>query len=109
MVRHKTGTLSGSAQNLLALLYGLPLIPANDHSCCFLSLQSDPNATGAIFIGDENLTTTDYGVRLPVPVTSIPAAPYVIGPSSGESPLKLSSVYVIGTAADKLHVLFVVR
>jgi hypothetical protein len=109
MIRHRTGTLSGSAQNLLALLFPAAPTAANDFACTYIALQADPAAAAAIFVGEEGVTTTDYGVRIPIPATSVPAAPFAIGPSAGEAPVKLSSIYVVGTAADKLHVLFVVR
>lgn len=111
MLRHRTGTLSGAAQNLLNLLYPAAPVVANDYACTWLALQADTSDAQPIFIGDENLTTVDYGVRIPPPTAGPPAdaTPVQIGPFATEAPVKLSSVFVIGTAGEKLHVLFVVR
>lgn len=115
MMLDGTGTLSGAAQSLLTLLFpgtGAPGTPnevggKNDVACNFISLQPDGAGSTAMFVGASSaLTTALYGVRLPAPAAGVPPAPYVIGAWSDKGPTKLSNIFIIGTAADKIHVLY---
>lgn len=73
----------------------------------FIALQADAGNAGAIFVGGTagTLSSSDYGIRIPVPVTSVPAAPIQIGPHPGL--LSAGEIYIVGTTTDKLHVLVV--
>lgn len=63
-----------------------------------IEIQPLATNTGIILIGgQETLTTSNYGVRLEIPVTSIPQAPYMItGDRSGPAPF-LDDYYLKGT------------
>jgi hypothetical protein len=74
-------------------------------------LQCDPANTHVMYVGafqnagnTAALSSSDYGVILPAPVTSIPAAPYPIDPFHPNRELELSSIFLVGTEGEKLHV-----
>jgi hypothetical protein len=105
-VEHRVLTLTGAAQSLLTA-FGADEPPggANDPLCSFLSLQAPTDNSNAVFVGGSGVSATDYGARIPVPVTNIPEVPFVIagGPNVG---VRLSQVFVIGTADEAVHILY---
>jgi hypothetical protein len=77
-----------------------------------LWMQPRGTNTALIYIGSDNtVSSTNYGVRLEIPVSTIPQAPFNPGDfSSGrgygnKSPIKLSDIWVLGTTGDNLHIL----
>jgi hypothetical protein len=68
-----------------------------------ISFQADGAGVGLIYIGDENVSATDYAVRIEVPVAVIAGLPYVIN-SFESGPMRLSDFYILGTAAELLHI-----
>ena len=70
MVEHYTLTLNGSAQ-LLSSVLPAGVAPLQAH---FLSIQADPANSHVVYIGGypQTLSSTDYGFRIEVPVSSIP-------------------------------------
>lgn len=111
MIQHFNLTLTGAPQNLLTAA-----TPATGTSVAAqtanrplraIHLQAAGANSGAIFVGDDaQVSSTDYGVRIPVPATSVPAAPFSFGDFES-GPLKLQDVWVIGTGDDVLHILTV--
>lgn len=97
-ITHAVMTLDGTAQALSA---GIPA----GGSIRSLSLQPGAANTNAVFVGGPGVSATVYGVRLPVPVTSIPPAPFLLEDLEGK--MSLEEVYVIGTNGEKLHLLLV--
>ena len=67
--------------------------------------------TGIIYIGTNGSISPDnYGIRLEIPVTSIPQAPFNFGEFAGtleafRSPLKLGQFWALGLTGDFLHIL----
>jgi hypothetical protein len=108
--RHDSGNLSGSAQSLLALLFGAgePVGGENDVPCNLLMLQADDGNSNEIRVGvGTGLSATDWGLWINAPATSVPDRPLVIGPFDRGGPIKLSEVFVLGTANEDLHVFYV--
>lgn len=98
-VFHKVLTLSGAAQQLAAAL-DLPGVRVRS-----ISLQAGAANANPVFLGGPEVSATVYGVRLPTPVTNIPAAPYML--EDADESTTLENWYVIGTSTEKLHVLVV--
>lgn len=105
-MNHKVLTLTGAAQSLLTA-FGAAEPPggANDPQCGFISFQAGAANANPFFIGGPGVSATDYGVRIPVPAESVPAAPFVFsgGPNVGA---RLSRAFVIGTADEVVHILY---
>jgi hypothetical protein len=92
-------TLSGSAERLSTALSLTSPTPGLRH----ISLQPGAAGTNPIYVGDANVSASNYAVRLAAPSGSVPPAPYIIeGYESG--PIRLSDFYVIGTATEVLHI-----
>jgi hypothetical protein len=95
-------TLSGAAQ-ALSTVSGAPTATLRT-----VSLQAGTANTHAFYIGDANVSATVYGIRVPSPVSNEPVAPVILGETqSTHGHNKLSEWYVIGTAAEKVHLLVV--
>ena len=103
-VSHATLTLTGTAQALSAAYPSVPTrIPLRS-----LSLQGGEANTGAAYIGGAGVTTTAWGVRIPVPVTSEPAAPFILPPEMANGEVYLDELYAVGAVpGDTLHLLVV--
>ena len=99
-IAHFTATLTAVGTSLKTLL---GLTDSQDIPLQSISLQADPANAGAAFVGGTGVTITDYLVRIPIPVSSVPSPP-LIYESGTARPMKLSEVFVVGTAGDKLHV-----
>lgn len=97
----KTVTLQITAKSLAALLNITPG-GADDIPLQSLSLQADGGNAGATFVGGPTVSTTDYGIRIPAAAAGVPAAPEKF--QFYGRPVKLSEVYVVGSANEKLHV-----
>lgn len=100
--QHLTVTLTGAAQQLIANITATQNIPIRE-----ITFQEDGSNGNAVFIGGATVTTADYGIRIPVPVTNVPAAPVKLGPYAWSGPMKLGDFWIIGTAGQKLHVSYV--
>lgn len=100
-----TLTLNGSAQQLSSALAN----PALDLPFQSLHLQPDGANANPIYVGTSaSVSSSSHGVRLPAGASGVPPAPYIFE-FSGEGRLRLSSFYVLGTNAEKLHILGVER
>lgn len=106
---HQTGTLSGSAQSLLALFFGAaePVGGPNDVAVSSLNVQADTGNSNVIYFGTAGVSATDFGFEIPIPTAGVPAFPYVTGPFDRGGPFRLSEIHVIGTADEILHVLYI--
>lgn len=97
---HKTITLTGSAQRLVTSFTDPAPGGADDPLCDEITIQAAPaNANPAYIGGDAGVLSTDYGIFVPIPATSVPAAPIVL-----RGHLRPSMIWVIGTNTQKLHV-----
>jgi hypothetical protein len=96
-VSHKVLTLNGAAQQL-ALALDMPGVRIRS-----LSLQAGAANTHAVYVGGPAVSDTVYGVRLPIPVESTPAAPYMI--EDFDEGTELKDWYVFGTNGEALHLL----
>ena len=98
-------TLTGVAQSLLEAApaqtdqYNIP--------CLEIILQVDDDASNPIFVGDENVTTAVYGIRLPAPTAGIPVAPFIFGPFATGGAMKPNDVFVIGTGESILNIILI--
>ena len=73
----------------------------------FVSIQPAAANTNPVYVGASNaITSSAYGVRLPAPVDSIPPAPYIMEPWKLGVQMPLSSVWLIGTLNEKVHLLY---
>ncbi len=106
MLQHAVLTLDGTAQSLLSA-FGAAEPPggANDPACTFIALQAGAANSNAVFVGGPDVSASDYGARIPIPVTTIPEVPFTF--PAGYGVVRLSSVWVIGTNAEVLHILYV--
>lgn len=100
-MKHYDITLTGDAQHL-----GVGLTEAEDLPFRELLLQPQGDNANPIYVGgDDGVTTSSYGARIEAGDGSdVPPVPLKLGPYEG-GPLKLSRVWVIGTADEVLHVL----
>lgn len=74
----------------------------NDPPIRQIGIQADAANANAFFIGDANVTSSLYAVRIPAPVSSLPVGPMIIDFPVG-SVVKLSDIWVKGTSTEILH------
>jgi hypothetical protein len=108
MTKHYVLTLeTGVPKQLSSVLAGGEL----DRAKSAIWLQPRGSNTALIYLGTSDTTSsTSYGVRLEIPVSSVPPAPFNPGEFSGtpmafRSPLRLGDFWVLGTTGDFLHIL----
>lgn len=104
MIAHKVLTLTGAAQSLLSA-FGVGDQAGEDPACSFISLQPGPANGNPVGVGGPSVAAADYGVRLPASAGGVPPAPYIFPGAHG--PVRLGTVYVVGTAGEKLHIFYV--
>ena len=102
MVRHFDLVLDGSVQRLSSALAGSGI---DEVQAKYLALSADADNSGVIYLGGWPQTVSDssYGLRIEIPVTSIPPAPTIVELSQGVA--DLSEWQVLGTDQDVLHIL----
>lgn len=111
MTRHKVVTVTSSAQNLATALGLSGTAGPTSTRVGHLSVQALGGNAGIIYLGgtEDTLTAASaYGIRLEIPVSTVPSAPFFresMTPSSG-SWLDLSEYQFIGTDNDKMSVLW---
>lgn len=82
-----------------------------DRPLAALWMQPRGSNSAIIYIGTKaTMTSTDYGVRLEIPVSNIPQAPFNPGEFAGSleafrSPLKMSQFWGLGATGDHIHIL----
>lgn len=99
MIRHHTLTMTGSAQQLSAAITDALKGPIRT-----ISLQPYATNAAVAYLGGPGVSASSYGVRLEIPASSIPQAPFVLG-EYAPGWVKLEELYVIGANAEKLSVL----
>jgi hypothetical protein len=67
-------------------------------------IESDDGNSNAAWVGD-SAVATDTGILL-TNSSTVPGR-VVLGPFSGDAPFNLNEVYVIGTAAELVNILYV--
>lgn len=117
MFRQAVLTLDGTAQKLSDAVLG-----AADGSITIarrfqgnlsvdqVTLQANGANANPVFVGDAGVEASEsgvWGIRIPVPETSVPAPPYLLENTDGD--LKLDEVYVRGTSTQKVHITFVIH
>ncbi len=104
MVAHYTLTLSGAAQSLASVVAAGESIGNIKQ----LILHADGANSALIYVGGMGgpgvtmgaVTSSSYGFRIEIPVTTIPAAPTILESIN----TSLGDWRVIGTLNDKLHI-----
>jgi hypothetical protein len=94
---HYVVTLSGSAEALT------PPGRLGDARIRWVSLQPGAANSNPVYVGGPAVSATVYGTRLPAASGGIPPAPHVIAEFE-DGAVQMADFYVIGTAAEKLHV-----
>lgn len=106
MMRHGTAAVTTSTPKSLQTALGLP----DDQHVRYLSVQPYAGNAAVVYIGGPTLSgtlsSTNYGCRLEIPVTSIPSAPFIVTDAQRGAGIKLSDVWVVGTTNDKLSVMW---
>lgn len=69
----------------------------------WISLQPGAANANPVFVGGQTVSSTSYGTRLPVASGGVPPPPHIIAEFADGS-VSLEELFVIGTAAEKLHV-----
>lgn len=106
-IQHFVLTLDGAAQRLSEVLTDPTRSGRFDIPLRTVSLQPAGGNANPIFVGAAvDVSTTDFGIRLEPGATGVPPAPFILGEHES-GPLRLSDFYVIGTAAQALHILIV--
>lgn len=85
----------------------LPGIPANQ-SVFGLYLQPEASNAAVVYVGGSaTMSSSNYGVRLEVPASSVPQAPFLVpgGDRSGPT-INLDDVYLLGNTNDEVSVFF---
>lgn len=98
-VQHRTFNLNGNVQQLQ--LTGIPTASLRQ-----ISIQADPANAAVVYLGGEgvnDVSNTDFGVIIPIPVSTVPAAPFVLEFEDGG--IELGDYYVKGANGEKLHLL----
>lgn len=107
--RHYVITLeNGVPKQLSAAVLG-----AEDKKRATIWMQPRAANAAPVYLGtNDDLSSTDYGVRLEAPVDSVPPPPFNPGefagsPEAFRSPLKMSDFWVLGSTGDYLHLLVI--
>lgn len=101
-----TLTLSGVAQPLSSVLANPAIGGPDDEPRVSLFLQPDGGNGNPVFVGGSSaVSSTLFGVRLAIGAAGVPPDALKLEPAM--SPIRLSDIWVIGTAAQKLHILAV--
>lgn len=97
---HQVITLTGAAQRLVTSFTDPNPGGADDPLCDEITIQADAaNANPAFLGGASTVSSTDYGIFIPIPAVSVPAAPIVL-----RGHLRPSMIWVIGTNTQKLRI-----
>lgn len=101
-LNHYALTLTGLVQRL-----STALSITEDSAMRGLWLSAGSANSGVIYIGGSStLTSSNYGVRLEIPASAIPGAPF--NPCEVERGfVRLGDIYVLGANTDKLYILAV--
>jgi len=101
-VKDYTLTLNGSAQQLSTVLSNAA---RDDIPWQQLHIQPDAANANPVYVGTAStVSSSSHGVRLPAASGGVPPAPYIFE-AVGQGQLRLSALYVLGTNAEKLHIL----
>jgi hypothetical protein len=101
MIRHSVVAVTATAAKLSDVI-------GEDMQVYFLSIQPAAANTGVVKLGGKGITSSVFGWRLEIPVSSIPSAPWFLDDIRAPA-LALSDVYIIGTAADNVTVAWIPR
>lgn len=104
---HRTLTLTGSVQTLLAAMSDTTIGGADDPACQAIILQPDGANAGVVYVGGDGdtITSSEHGFSLPAGTAGVPPSPFVLPISTV---LRPSQVKVLGTNTQKLHITLIV-
>jgi hypothetical protein len=109
MTQHYVLTLeTGVPKQLSSVLVG-----AEDKRRPTVWMQARATNGSPIYLGtNDDISDTNYGVRIPAPTSGEPAPPFNPGefvgsPEAFRSPLKMSDFWVLGATGDYLHLMVV--
>jgi len=101
MIDHYSITLDGSAQQVSDVLGP----DDDDHPALSIQFEIQDDDTNAAYVGgDDTVSATDYGTRIP-PIAA--GEPLVVPRIFQGVKLRLREFWIIGTAADVVHILVV--
>jgi len=102
MIAHYVLSLTSSAQQLSKVYgdYNASGAQADDRTWRSVKIQGDTANTGPVYVGGYGtlLSTSAWGIYIPVPSSNVPAAPIDLGPS------RLDAITALATSAEKLHI-----
>lgn len=104
MIRHGVVTVTAAAQSLAT---ALGLGNSENANVKYLSVQPFAANTGRLFFGGPAVSATVFGFAMEIPVSSIPSAPYIVTDAQESAGIKVGDLHVIGTANDKIAVMWV--
>jgi hypothetical protein len=76
-------------------------VTTSDHKGVRQMIIQNTAQNSAIYIGDSDVSATDYGHTLAA------EGIVTIGPFSGDAPLNTKEVYIAGTENDVVHILLI--
>ena len=109
MVNHFTlGLTSGTALVIANALQAAGISPGElglRNKLRYCSIQAHVDNAAVIYVGGSlrTLSSTDYGYRIEIPVTTIPYAPTVI--ELGPGVVTLGDLQVLGTTGDNIQIM----
>ncbi len=104
--RHYMLTLDGAAQRLSSVLANTEVGGPDDVACRQIILAADPANGNAVYVGADNtVSATDHGFSLD-PTQATAKDRESIGPFD-TGPVKLSDIWVLGTATQRLGIFVV--
>ena len=101
--RHYVLTLSGVAQRLSSVLANTEPGGPQDVACRQILLAADPANTAVVYIGGASPTGSSTSHAFSLDPTQASQGPVSIGPFDA-GPVKLSEVYALGTANERLMI-----
>ena len=91
--------LTGSAQKLSTAIgtfapTGISGTALAGLACREIHIQSAASNSHVVYFGDSLVSASLYAFMLPIPVTSVPCAPMIMGPYGGDV-IRLGDIYAI--------------
>jgi len=102
-MNNRSLTLDGTVQSLADAITG-----GDRDSIRYLSIQADPANTAVVYLGsrvggvDTTLSASNFWQIIPIPVSSIPAAPIIF--EFSQNIMSLNDFEVLGTSTEIIHI-----
>jgi len=101
--RHYALTLSGSAQRLSSVLGDTQPGGTQDVACRQILLAADPANTAVVYVGGASPVVSATSHAFSLDPTQASQGPVSIGPFNA-GPVKLSEIWALGTANERLMI-----